>query len=90
MISLGKEILNQIEEVSIDLWIGYKTLAEELMPNAQIVADRFHVMKQINEELDGRRKKEKREAEKIKNKQEREKKIEGLKNSKYALLKKKN
>ncbi len=49
LISLGCEVLNQIEEVSIDLWIGYKTLALELMPNANIVADRFHVMKQINE-----------------------------------------
>ncbi len=87
--SLGLEVLNKIEEVSIDLWIGYKTLAEELIPKAQIVADRFHVMKKINEELDGRRKKEKREAEKIKNKQEIENKIEVLKNSKYVLLKKK-
>ena len=39
--SLGLEVLEQIEEVSIDLWIGYKTLILELMPNAQIVADRF-------------------------------------------------
>lgn len=89
LVSLGCEVLNQIEEVSIDLWIGYKTLAEELMPNAQIVADRFHVMKQINEELDQMRKKEKRTAEKIKNKAEREEKMEGLTNSKYPLLKKK-
>lgn len=87
--SLGLEVLEQIEEVSIDLWIGYKTLILELMPNAQIVADRFHVMKQINEELDAMRKKYKREAEKIKNKREREEKLEGLKNSKYPLLKKK-
>ena len=32
------------EEVSIDLWSGYKNLVKELMPNAEIVADRFHVM----------------------------------------------
>ena len=37
------------------------------MPNAQIVADRFHVMKQINEELDTKIKQEKRAAKKIKN-----------------------
>jgi transposase len=54
---LGSEILNQIEEVSIDLWVPYKTVVEELIPNAQVVADRFHVMKQINQELDTRRKK---------------------------------
>lgn len=68
--SLGSEILNQIEEVSIDLWIPYKSVIQEMMPNAQVVADRFHVMKQINEELDEQRKKEKRAAEKIKNKKE--------------------
>lgn len=89
LISLGYEVLNQIQEVSIDLWIGYKTLAEELMPNANIVADRFHVMKQINEELDSQRKKYKKDIKKIENKAEREEKIEGLKHSKYPLLKKK-
>lgn len=63
---MGYEVLSQIEEVSIDLWIGYKTLAEELMPNANVVADRFHVMKQINEELDMMRKKQKRKQKKKK------------------------
>ena len=55
--SLGSEILNQIEEVSIDLWVPYKSVIQEMIPNAQIVADRFHVMKQINEELYQQRKK---------------------------------
>ncbi|WP_341529932.1 ISL3 family transposase [Nostoc sp. UHCC 0302] len=87
--SLGLEILTQIEEVSIDLWIPYKSLIQEMMPNAQIVADRFHVMKQINEELDQKRKKAKRAAEKIKNKKERESTLAGLTHSKYPLLKKK-
>ena len=103
---LGSEILNQIEEVSIDLWKPYKTVVEELIPNAQIVADRFHVISQINKELDDRRKQEKavrpradgrrkgmrtktRQAEKIKNKKEKEQKLQGIKNSKYPLLKKK-
>lgn len=86
---LGSEILNQIEEVSIDLWVPYKSVVEELMPNAQVVADRFHVMKQVNEELDYRRKTEKKQAEKIKNKTERERQISGIKESKYPLLKKK-
>ncbi len=38
------ELLEQIKEVNVDLWRGYKTLVTELMPNAQVVADRFHVM----------------------------------------------
>ncbi|YAF98010.1 MAG: ISL3 family transposase [Nodularia sp. CChRGM 3473] len=87
--SLGSEVLNQIEEVSIDLWIPYKSLIQEMLPNAQVVAERFHVMKQINQELDARRKQEKRAAVKIKNHQEREKKLAGLTHSKYPLLKKK-
>ena len=86
---LGSELLNQIEEVSIDLWVPYKSVVEEMMPNAQVVADRFHVMKQVNEELDYRRKTEKKKAEKIKNKTERERQISGIKESKYPLLKKK-
>lgn len=83
----GEEILAQIEEVSIDLWKAYKSLVEELIPKADVVADRFHVMKQINSELDDRRKALRREAETIKNSNEREQILAGLKNSKYALLK---
>jgi transposase len=64
----GEEVLSQIEKVSIDLWIGYKNVAEKLMHQAQIVGDRFHVMKQVNNELDEARKEVKREATKIKNK----------------------
>jgi len=37
----------------------YKSLVEKLMPSAQVVADRFHVMKQVNNELDAERKKTK-------------------------------
>ncbi len=70
LLSLGSDILNQIEEVSIDLWKPYKNVVEELIPNAQIVADLFHVMSQINKELDDRKKLEKRQARNLKNKQE--------------------
>ncbi|MEH2279995.1 MAG: ISL3 family transposase [Nostoc sp.] len=90
----GIEVLEQIEEVSIDLWQGYKNLVIELMPNAQVVADRFHVMTQINKELDTQRKREKRNVEElIKKTKLAEKKAEyepillGLKSSKYPLLK---
>ena len=93
LLKWGKSILNQIEEVSIDLWKSYKSLIIELIPNAQIVADRFHVMKQINQELDRERKKENyqlksslksaKKFQKAKIKQ----KLNSLKLSKYALLK---
>ncbi len=64
------------------------------MPLAQVVADRFHIMVQINKELDLQRKKEKRKVEElIKNaktlpeKTSHEKVLEGLNKSKYVLLK---
>ena len=56
---MGTEVLEQIEEVSIDLWSGYKTLVMELIPNVHVVADRFHVAVQVNKELDTQRKREK-------------------------------
>ena len=83
----GEEVLSKIQEVSIDLWKTYKNIAEELMPQAEIVADRFHVMKQVNDELDAARRKIKRETEKMKSKSKKEKILEGLKKSKYVLLK---
>lgn len=94
LLGWGKEVLEQIEEVSIDLWKGYRNLVRDLMPNAQVVADRFHVMAQINKELDAQRKREKRQvedlikkAESSEEKAEQEKVLEGLKKSKYVLLK---
>ena len=87
--SWGIEVLEEIEEVSIDLWSAYKNLVEELMPNAEVVADRFHVMKLVNEELDTERKAVKKRGEKLKNKAERKTVLEGIKNSKYCLLKNK-
>jgi transposase len=85
--SWGAEVLSQITEVSIDLFSSYKSLANELIPNAEVVGDRFHVMKQINDELDRERIRIKREAEKVKNKDEKKKKLTALTHSKYALLK---
>jgi transposase len=85
--SWGAEILSQIEEVSIDMYKPYKSLAMEVLPLAEIVADRFHIMGQINDELDQARRKIKRESEKIKNKKEKEKIEAAMTHSKYALLK---
>jgi transposase len=86
----GKEVLEKIEEVSIDLWSAYKNLVRELMPSAEVVADRFHVMKQISQELDKQRRAEKKAANELKSKKnqaEKEAKLEVLKQSKYSLLK---
>jgi transposase len=64
----------------------YKSLAIEVLPEAEIVADRFHIMGQINDELDRARRKIKREAEKINQKTETEKIEAAMTHSKYALL----
>lgn len=92
--SWGSEVLEQIEEVSIDLWKGYKTLVQKLMPNAQVVADRFHVMVQVNNELDTQRKRKKRQVIDLTKQSKSGQKaaeykeiLEGIKDSKYALLK---
>jgi transposase len=94
LLDWGAEVLNNIEEVSIDLWAGYKSLVLEVIPNAQIVADRFHVMAQINKELDDCRKKERRVvlkkiklAESEEEKSVNEKILVGITSSKYVLLK---
>ena len=93
LLGWGSEVLEQIE-VSIDLWKGYRNVVRDLMLNAQVVADRFHVMAQINKELDAQRKREKRQvedlikkAESSEEKADQEKVLEGLKKSKYVLLK---
>ena len=93
LLEWGAEVLAGIEEVSIDLWKGYKSLVTEIMPTAQVVADRFHLMVQINKELDMQRKKGKRIIEqKIKQAKTEKEKLEstgilaGITASKYALL----
>ena len=57
------------------------------MPNAEVVADRFHVMKLVNDELDAERKSVKTKGEKLNNKAEKEKILKVIKKSKYCLLK---
>jgi transposase len=94
LLGWGKEVLEQIQEVSIDLWKGYRNLVRDLMPNAQVGSDRFHVMAQINKELDAQSQREKRQVEDLikkadssEEKADQEKVLEGLKKSKYVLLK---
>lgn len=59
--SLGQDFCNQIEMVCSDIWKTYINVAKELFPNAEIVIDRFHVVKSLNDVLDNLRKKLRRE-----------------------------
>jgi len=40
-----------IRVVSIDMWEPYRQAVQAKLPHARVVADRFHVMKQLNERL---------------------------------------
>ena len=66
---------NQITEVAIDMWEPYVDVCNELLVNAVITVDRFHVAKAINTELKALKNKEKNQHP------------EALKGSHYSLLK---
>ena len=81
------EVLSQSEEVSIDMSGNYRNLVEKMLPNAEIVADRFHVTKLLGDELNRARNQEKKAINKLEDKDEQENLKAVLSNSKYALLK---
>jgi transposase len=69
----GKQQKN-VKTISMDMWKSYMSIAKEKLPNAEIVHDKFHLIKYLNEAIDKVRKRE------VKTNVE-------LKNSRYALLK---
>ena len=54
--SLGSAFCEQIEFVACDIWKTYINVAKECFPNCQVVIDRFHVVKALNDVLDAQRK----------------------------------
>ena len=89
MLEWGEEVLNQIEEVSMDMMGNYKSLVKKLCPNAAVTVDRFPVTKMIHEELNQARIEQKKADSSLKAKK-RAKLLESLKVSKYTLLKAEN
>lgn len=71
-----------IKVVSMDMWEAYRRAVRAKLPQAQIVADRFHVMKQLNHQLDLLRRALQRKAE--------EPLAQALKGSRWLLLKKRS
>ena len=59
--SLGTQFCEQIKVVSCDIWKTYINVAKECFPNCEVVIDRFHVVKSLNEVLDVLRKKLRKE-----------------------------
>ncbi|MCP4527548.1 MAG: ISL3 family transposase [Aestuariibacter sp.] len=49
---LSKEERRAIKVVSMDMWKAYRQAVRSKLSHASIVADRFHVMKQLNHQLD--------------------------------------
>jgi transposase len=72
--SLTNKQLQQVKAISMDMWKAFISTAQEMLPNAAIVHDRFHLVKYLNEAIDKVRRREVKQHEE-------------LKNSRYALLK---
>lgn len=49
--TLSDEQVKAIRVVSMDMWRPYRSFVEQHISHARIVADRFHVMKQLNDQL---------------------------------------
>jgi transposase len=62
--SLTEKERRAIQVVSMDMWKPYRQAVRSKLPHAQIVADRFHVMKQLNHQLDLLRRALQRKAQK--------------------------
>jgi transposase len=44
-------VRESVEEVCVDMWGGFPKVIKEVFPNANIVIDRFHVMKLVSKSL---------------------------------------
>lgn len=87
LLGCGSEVLNQIIEVSIDRSGNYRNLVRKILPDATIVADRFHVMKLVGDELNQTIIKERKATELIVSETAKATKKSVLHRSKYAILK---
>ena len=61
--TLSQEQIQAIRVVSMDMWRPYRSFVERNLPHADIVADRFHVMKQLNDQLSKARRQIQRNAD---------------------------
>lgn len=60
---LSQQQRRAIKVVSMDMWNPYRQAVRRKLPQAKIVADRFHVVKQLNHQLNLLRRKLQREAD---------------------------
>ncbi len=76
--TLTAEQLKDVEAIAMDMWRAYIKAAVEHLPDADIVHDRFHISKHLNEAIDKVRRQEHKALSKEKD--------GTLKNSKYIWL----
>jgi len=72
--TLTETQLGQVTTISMDMWPAYINTAQELLPNAAITHDRFHLIMYLNKAIDQVRRREVKQHDE-------------LKNTRYALLK---
>ena len=46
----------KVEVATMDMWSGYRTAVNEVLPKTLVVVDKFHVVKMVNEQMDSARK----------------------------------
>lgn len=61
---MSQDVKSKIKQVSIDMWSPYRDSVFEKLPHAEIVIDRFHVMKNLNDCLTNTRREICRESNK--------------------------
>jgi len=76
--TLSQEQRSGVQAVAMDMWAAYEKAVNEMMPNADIVHDKFHISSYLNKAIDDVRKEEHRLLMKGGD--------ETLKNSKYQWL----
>jgi transposase len=82
--SIPEALRATIEEVCTDLYDGFINAAQEVLPQARVVGDRFHVAKLYRAALDDLRKSEMKQLRGVLSKQE----FKGLKGALWALRRK--
>ena len=59
--TLPEATRQDVEAVAMDMWPAYRNAVEQVLPKADVVFDRFHVVKHLNEAVDQTRRNERRE-----------------------------
>ncbi len=64
---ISEDNRDKVDTVSMDMWKAYMGSVKEVLPNAKVVHDRFHLIKYLNEAIDKVRRREVKIHEELKN-----------------------